>query len=63
LETRGILVGIILSLIGLTLFAIGISSLTQSNALSNSFLTVIGIFMGMSGLLVLAMNLFSTMGR
>ena len=58
METRVVIAGIILCFVGLILFAYGISNMSQINAISNSFLIIIGIFLGMAGMLMLAMNVF-----
>jgi len=59
LEARGVLVGFILCLLGLIVFLFAISSMTQANAVSNSFLVVIGVFLGIAGFIVLVTNVFS----
>jgi len=59
LETRGVLVGAVLCLLGLVIFLYGITNMTAVNAVSNSFLVVIGMFLGIAGLLVLITNVFS----
>jgi hypothetical protein len=59
LEVRGFVVGIILSILGFVVFLLGIVNMTQTNAISNSILVVIGIFLGMAGLLILITNIFS----
>ncbi|MFQ6068162.1 MAG: hypothetical protein ACE5KD_01320 [Candidatus Bathyarchaeia archaeon] len=59
LETRSMLVGVVLCIIGLVVFLYGISSMTPLNAVSNSFLIVIGIFLGIAGFLVIVINAFS----
>lgn len=58
METRVVIVGIILCFVGLILFAYGISNMSQINAISNSFLIIVGIFLGMAGMIILAMNVF-----
>jgi len=58
LEGRGVVVGIILCLLGVTLFASGLVNVNYATADFSSFLVVVGIFLGMAGLLVLAMNFF-----
>jgi len=58
LETRVIITGTILCLTGLILFTYGITNMNQINAISNSFLIIIGIFLGMAGMIMLAMNVF-----
>lgn len=58
MEARVVIVGIVLCLMGLILFAYGMSNMNQISALSNSFLIVTGIFLGMAGMLMLAMNVF-----
>lgn len=50
--------GIILCLIGLILFVYGTTNITFLNAVSNMFITVMGVFLVMAGLLVLITNLF-----
>ena len=59
LEFGGVIVGIGLCIIGLVIFFYSTSNINQLNAVSNMFLTVIGVFLGMAGLLVLMTNLFS----
>ncbi len=59
MEARGVTVGITLCILGLLFFLCGIINMAQANAISNSFLVVIGIFLGMAGLLVLIANAFS----
>jgi len=59
LDIRGVIVGVVLCLLGLSVFVYGTSSMTSSNAVSNSFLVVIGIFLGIAGLLVLIINVFA----
>lgn len=60
LEAKGALVGIVLCLLGFVIFIFGISNMTTINAASNSFLVVMGIFLGIAGLLVLIINVFSS---
>lgn len=60
MEVRGVLVGIVLCLLGVALFIYGLVGMNYAMARSSSFLVVIGIFLGMTGLLVLAMNFFSS---
>ncbi|MGB9135632.1 MAG: hypothetical protein WCC63_08665 [Candidatus Bathyarchaeia archaeon] len=59
MEVKVIFVGVVLCLLGLTLFVYGLVTMTYAGAMSSSFLIVVGIFLGMGGLLVLAMTLFS----
>jgi hypothetical protein len=59
LEVRGMLVGVGLCLLGVALFIYGLVTMTYARATSNSFIIVVGVFLGMAGLLMLAMNLFS----
>ncbi|MCK4478729.1 hypothetical protein KAU88_09440 [Candidatus Bathyarchaeota archaeon] len=59
LETRGVFVGVVLCLLGLIVFMYGTNNMTPANAVSNSFLVVIGMFLGMAGLIVLITNVFS----
>jgi len=59
LEARGAFVGFALCVLGLVVFLYGIGNMTPANAVSNSFFAVIGIFLGIAGLLVLVMNVFS----
>jgi uncharacterized membrane protein len=58
LETKIVIAGAILCLIGLIIFAYGISNMNQTSVVSNSFVIVLGIFVGMAGMLMLMMNLF-----
>ena len=58
LETRGMLVGGILCFLGLVAFVYGTINMTRADAISNSFLIVIGIFMGIAGVLVFATSSF-----
>ena len=58
LETKTAIAGAILCLLGLTIFAYGISNMNYANAISSSFIVVLGIFTGMAGMLMLMMNLF-----
>jgi uncharacterized membrane protein len=58
LETRVAMVGAILCLLGLIIFAYGISTMNYTNAFSSSFTIIVGIFTGMAGLLMLMMDLF-----
>jgi hypothetical protein len=60
LEVRGVSVGIVLCILGAALFLYGLVSMNYAMANFSSFLVVIGIFLGMTGLLVLAMNFFSS---
>jgi hypothetical protein len=59
LEIRGIFVGAILSVVGLIVFLYGTAEMNQANAVSNSFLIVVGVFLGMAGFFVLATSIFS----
>lgn len=56
---RGMVVGVVLCLAGLALFVYGWVTMTHGGVLSSSAPVVVGIFLGMAGLLVLTMNLFS----
>jgi uncharacterized membrane protein len=58
LETRTVVVGAILCLVGLIMFAYGISNMNYTNAASSSLIVVLGIFTGMAGMLMLMMSLF-----
>lgn len=58
LEIRGILVGVVLCLVGFVIFIAGIINMTPVNAVSNSFLVIIGVFLGIAGFLVLIINAF-----
>lgn len=58
LETKAVVGGAILCLLGLIIFAYGISNMNYTNAVSSSFTIVVGIFTGMVGMLMLMMNLF-----
>jgi hypothetical protein len=60
LEIRSVLVGSVLCLLGLVIFMYGITNMTAVNAVSNSFLVVIGMFLGIAGLIVLITNVFSS---
>lgn len=59
LEIRGILVGVVLCLIGFIIIVVGMINMTTVNAVSNSFLIIIGIFLGIAGFLVLTINAFA----
>ena len=59
LEIRGLLVGVVLCLIGFIIIVVGMINMTPVNAVSNSFLIIIGIFLGIAGLLVLTINAFA----
>jgi uncharacterized membrane protein len=59
LETKTVVVGAVLCLLGLIIFAYGISNMNYTNAVSSSLTIVIGIFTGMAGMLMLMMNLFA----
>lgn len=59
LEVRGMFVGVMLCLLGLIVFLYGTTGMSQANAVSNSFLIIVGIFLGMAGLLVFATSVFS----
>jgi uncharacterized membrane protein len=58
LETKVIIVGAILCLLGLIIFAYGISNMNYTNAVTSSFIIIIGIFTGMAGLFMLMMDMF-----
>lgn len=59
LEVRGMVVGMTLCLAGFALFLYGWVTMTHGAVISSSAPVVVGIFLGMAGLLVLALNLFS----
>ncbi len=59
LEVRGVLVGIILCLLGFIVFTYGLVGMNPINAVHNSFLVLIGMFLGIAGLLVLLINVLS----
>ena len=59
LETKTVVVGAILCLLGLVIFVYGIINMNYTSAVSSSFIVVLGIFTGMAGMLMLMMNLFS----
>ncbi len=52
--------GTALCLLGLSVFVYGVINMTHANAVPNSFLVVIGLFLGMAGLLVMVTNAFSS---
>jgi hypothetical protein len=58
MEIRVIIVGIIPCIIGLAMFSYGIATMNQRNAASNSFLMLIGVFLGISGMFMLLINAF-----
>lgn len=54
--------GAILCVLGLSLFAYGMSgmsSMSYAGAVSNSYIIIVGIFIGMVGMLMLMMDLYS----
>ena len=53
------LVGVVLCLVGFIIFIVGMNNMTTMNAVSNSFLIIIGMFLGIAGFLVLIINTFS----
>ncbi len=60
---KGTIAGVILCILGLSLFAYGMSSLNSlsyGGALSNSYIVIIGVFIGMVGIFVLMMDLFGS---
>ena len=59
LEIRSMLVGVVLCLVGFIIFMVGMNNMTTMNAVSNSFLIIIGMFLGIAGFLVLIINTFS----
>jgi uncharacterized membrane protein len=59
LETKTVTVGVVLCVIGLIIFVYGTSNMNYANAVSSSFVIVLGILTGMAGMLMLMMNLFS----
>ncbi len=59
LEIRSMLVGVVLCLVGFVIFMVGMNNMTTMNAVSNSFLIIIGMFLGIAGFLVLIINTFS----
>jgi len=61
LGTKATLAGAILCVSGLSLFAYGMSSMSVASALSNSYIVMIGIFIGMAGMLILLMDLYGHM--
>lgn len=58
LEVKGVVVGSVLCFVGVVLFVYGTTDVTFLNAVSNMFLSVIGMFLMLAGLLVLIVNLF-----
>ncbi|MGQ9565336.1 MAG: hypothetical protein ACUVT5_02170 [Candidatus Bathyarchaeales archaeon] len=58
LEVKGVVVGSVLCFVGVVLFVHGTTDVTFLNAVSNMFLSVIGMFLMLAGLLVLIVNLF-----
>lgn len=60
LETKGMSVGLILCFLGLAVFIYGLKSMDWARAISNSFLAVIGIFLGIAGLIVFLISAFSS---
>jgi hypothetical protein len=59
LEVRGMVAGLVLCIAGFALFVYGWLTMTHGGALSSSSSMLVGIFLGMAGLLVLGLNLFS----
>ncbi len=63
LGTKAAIAGAILCVIGLSLFAYGMSSMSSLNygsALSSSYIVIVGVFIGMVGIFVLMMDLFGS---
>ena len=61
LGTKATIAGAILCVLGVSLFAYGISSMSYASAVSNSYIVMIGIFTGMAGMLILMMDLYAHM--
>lgn len=61
LGTKATITGVILCVLGLSLFAYGMSSMSYASAVSNSHIVIIGIFTGMAGMFILVMDLFAHM--
>lgn len=58
LETKMAIIGAVLCLLGLMLFAYGMSNMNHMNAVSGSFTIIVGIFIGMAGMFMLMIDLF-----
>ena len=57
LGTKATIAGAIMCVLGLCLFAYGMSSINYASTASNTYI-VIGIFTGIAGLFILMINLF-----
>lgn len=60
--TKAMIAGAVLCVLGLSLFAYGMSGLSNvsyAGALSNSYTIVVGIFIGMVGIFMLMLDLYS----
>ena len=60
METKTVVAGAILCLLGLIIFAYGWSNINYTRAVSSSYIIVVGVFVGMAGMLMLMMNLFNS---
>ena len=53
-------IGLILCVVGCVIFIYGISSMTKITVVSDSFLAVIGAFLGIAGFIVFVTSVFSS---
>lgn len=53
-----VIVGVLLAMIGSTIFLYGLYAMNTGDLLSNTFLIITGIFLGMAGLLILLTQVF-----
>ncbi|KPV64111.1 MAG: hypothetical protein AOA66_0425 [Candidatus Bathyarchaeota archaeon BA2] len=58
MRVRGVVVGVLLIILGLVAYAYGTNMTNPKDPLSGIYGAVIGIFLGIAGLLVLAANVF-----
>ncbi len=58
LNAKVTIAGAFLCVLGLILFAYGMSGMSYTSAVSNSSIVVMGIFIGMAGMLMLMFDLF-----
>ena len=59
LELKGMSIGLVLCFIGLVVFIYGLNNMDWATAISNSFLAVVGMFLGIAGLIVFLVCAFS----
>ena len=60
MEIKVLLVGLILCFIGFAIFLYGTTNMTRVTVVSDSFLVVVGIFLGIAGFLVFVAGAFSS---